>query len=165
MTQVKTGSENTVKAYAILKEAGKAMTIREVADAIGVTTAKVTGGMVSLEKKGILAKSEVTQGDKVYKAYTVIDNDVEFVTEEAKTISDKAINLLQFLQKKDGVELTAADIAEEMGVLSIAVNGVLNGLVKRNLAVRVEQTVVMPDETEKVLKFIELTDEGKAYQF
>lgn len=165
MTQVKTGSENTVKAYEVLKGASSAMTIKEIAEALGVTAAKVTGGVVSLEKKGILAKSEVTQGDKVYKAYTVVDKDVEFITEEPKTMSDKAVNMLQFLQKKGDVDMTAQEIAEELGIQAIAVNGVVNGLVTRNLAVRVEHTVEMPDGTEKTLKFINLTAEGKAYQF
>lgn len=165
ITQVNTGSENTIKAYEVLKGATSAMTIREVADALGVTPAKVTGGIVSLEKKGILAKSEVTQGEKTYKAYTVVDANVEFVFNAPKQMSDKAVSLLQFLQGKGDVELTAQEIAEELGMQAIAINGVVNGLVTRNLAERVEQAITMPDGTEKTLKFITLTDEGKAYQF
>ena len=162
--QIKTGSQNTVDAFGILKGADAPMTIKEVAEALGVTPAKVTGGIVSLEKKGVLEKSEVTQGDKTYKAYTVIEPDVEFITEEPKAMSDKAVRVLQFLQK-EGEAMTAAEIAKELELVPIAINGVVNGLVKKGFVVREEAEVEMPDGATKSLKFIHLTDEGKAYKF
>lgn len=162
--EIKTTSQNTVNAYEVLKKATAPMTIKQVAEALDVTSAKVTGGLVSLEKKGILEKTEVTEGEKTYKAYAVINKDVVFVTEEPKVMSDKAVRLLQFLQK-EGEPMTAAEIAKEMDVAPIAINGVVNGLVSRGFVIREEAQVEMPDGATKSLKFIHLTEEGTAYKF
>lgn len=166
MTKIVTKSENTVKAYDYLKQnEGQAFTIKDVAEALGVTPAKVTGGLVSLEKKGILAKSEVEMEDgRTLKAYQIVDKEVEFAFEEPKNMSDKAVTLLQFMQKHASEDMTAAEIAEQLDMAPIAINGVLNGLVKRNLAFR-EEVEVEVDDKVKVLKFAKLTDEGKAYKF
>lgn len=165
MLTIKTGSENTVKAFEFLKaNQDGVFTIKEVAEALGLTSAKVTGGLVSLEKKGAVTKEEVERDGKPYKGYSFAE-DVEFVMNETKAISDKAVRLLQYLQAHDGQDLTAADVAEEFEVMTIAINGVVNGLVKRGLLVREEALVEMPDGETKTIKFIVLTDAGRNYKF
>lgn len=163
--KIQTKSQTTVDAFEYLKgNQGQAFTIKQVAEALGVTTAKVTGGLVSLAKKGIVERSEVAVGDKTFKAYTFAQ-DAEFAFEEPKNMSDKAVQLLQHMQANVGVDLTAGDIAESLGMVPIAINGVANGLVKRGLVVREAAEVEMPDGATKTIKFLVLTDEGKAYQF
>lgn len=165
--EIKTKSQATVDAYEYLKaHKDSAFTIKQVAEALGVTTAKVTGGLVSLEKKGIVTKSEVAEGEKSYKAYKWA-SDATFTFEAPKNMSDKAVQLLQYLQKNVDADITAADAAADLEMAPIAINGVANGLVKRGLLIREEAEVTMPDEaqTVKTLKFLVLTDEGKAYEF
>lgn len=165
MMQVKTKSQTTVDAYEFLAaNKGEAFTLKQIAEALGVATNKITGSVVSLAKKEILTKSEVEVEGKPYKAYQWAAP-AEFTFDEVKVISDKGVQMLQYLQANDGVDLTAAEIAAEMGIAPIAVNGVVNGLVKRGLAAREEATALMPDGTEKVVKFIVLTDAGKEYSF
>ena len=158
MTQVKTKSQATVDAYGLLQaNPGKSFTIKAVAEALGLTSAQVTGGLVSLAKKGIVTKEEVQVDGKPYKAYTYAE-EVEFVFEDTKNISDKAVQVLTFLQNNDSeTGFTASDIAEDMKVVPIAVNGVVNGLVKRGLAGRSELVVEAPDGTSKSIKVVNLT--------
>ena len=167
MTVVKTGSDNTVKAYEFLRDNPGAHTIKQIAEALGLSSAQVTGGVVSLAKKDILEKTDVQVDDKTYKAFECIDKQVTFEFEQKSSgkMTDKGVQLLQFLQENDGADMTAAEIAEEMGMQAIAVNGVLNGLVKKGFAEREEVIVEMPDGKEKEVKIVKMTDEGRAYKF
>lgn len=161
---ITTKSQNTVKAYEYLAaNKGQAFTIKEVAEAIGATSSQVTGGLVSLTKKGIVEKSEVTRDEKPYKAYQWAA-EAEFVFDEPKKMTDKGVAMLKYLQANDGTDMTANEIAEDLDMAPIAVNGVINGLVKKGLAFREEATVEV-GEDQKVLKFIVLTDAGRAYEF
>jgi DNA-binding MarR family transcriptional regulator len=165
MRQIATKSQTTVDVYEFLSQNKEdAFTIKQIADGLGVAANKVTGSIVSLAKKGILTKTEVEEGDKVYKAYQWAEP-VEFVFEEVKAMSDKSVQILQFLQENDGEDFTAADIGAQIGMAPIAVNGVLNSLVKKGLVFREEAEVEMPDGTIKQLKFIQLTPEGREYKF
>lgn len=165
MMQIKTKSQTTIDAYEFLAaNPGESFTLKAIAEALGVATNKVTGSVVSLAKKGILEKSEVEVDGKPYKAYQWVAP-AEITFEEVKAMSDKAVQVMQHLQANDGTDMTAADIGAEIGLLPIAVNGVVNSLVKKGLAVREEAAVEMPDGTEKTLKFIVLTEAGREYTF
>lgn len=165
MMQIATKSKATVDSFNFLKDnPTQTFTIREVADALGVTSAKVTGGLVSLAKKGVVKKMDVERDDKPYKGFQFAE-DVEFVMETAKQISDKGVQLLQFMQKNPDADFTAPDIAEEMGVASIAINGVANGLIKRNLMAREVVEFEMPDGEVREIKVLKLTDAGVNYKF
>lgn len=165
MMTINTKSQNTVDAYAFLAaNKGMAFTIKQVAEALGVTTAQVTGGLVSLAKKEVVSKTELEIDGKPYKGF-MWAAEATFEFEAPKNMSDKAVQVLQHLQANVGTDLTASDIAESMGVVPIAVNGVVNGLVKKGLVFRSEVETTLPDGKVKVIKFVELTDEGKAYQF
>jgi DNA-binding MarR family transcriptional regulator len=164
MTIVKTKSQATVDAYTFLAaNKGTAYTIKAVAEALNVTSAKLVGGLVSLAKKGILTKEDAEVEGKPYKTFAWAE-EATFEFDEVKNISDKAVQVLTYLQNNPG-DATAADIAATMGVAPIAVNGVVNGLVKRGLVERVEVTVEAPDGTSKAIKFVKLTEDGTAYTF
>lgn len=165
---IKTGSENTIKAYNYL-EANKdeAFTIKQIADANGLSSPQVTGGVVSLTKKGVLTRGVTDVDGKEYKTFQwAAPAEFELSQGGTTNISDKGVRVLQYLQKHQDEDLAAIDIAEGLGdMLAIAVNGVVNGLVKRDLVVREEAIVEMPDGKEKTIKFIVLTEEGKNYKF
>jgi predicted ArsR family transcriptional regulator len=170
-TSVKTGSQNTIAAYNVLAgDKDRAFTIKEVAEIVGVASSAITGGLVALEKKGLVNKEEVTVTDeagkeKTYKAYS-FKEEVEFVAAaEPSKVTDKGVILLRKMQEMGDADITAADIAAELDIPAIAVNGTFNALVKRGLATRQEAEVTMPDGVVKTLKFLVLTDEGKNYQF
>jgi DNA-binding MarR family transcriptional regulator len=165
MLTITTKSQNTIDAYKYLEaNQGSYFTIKQVAEALGLTSAQVTGGLVSLTKKEVVSKTDLEVDGKTYKGYAYAAP-ATFEFEAVKNMSDKAVQMLQFLQKNANVDLTSQDIAEAMGIQAIAVTGVVNGLVKKNLVLRDEAEAEMPDGTKKKVKFISLTDEGKNYAF
>lgn len=165
MLTITTKSQNTVDAFKFLESnQGQYFTIKQVAEALGLTSAQVTGGLTSLAKKEVVSKTDLTVDGKAYKGYAYAAP-AEFVFEAPKNMSDKAVQVLQFLQANPTADLTAADIAEHMGIEPIAVNGVVNGLVKKGYVIRVESSVEMPEGGSKTIKFVNLTEEGKAYEF
>ena len=165
MMMVQTKSQTTVNSYEFLeKNKDKSFTLKQIAEAQGLRTNQVTGSVVSLEKKGILTKSEVVVEGKPYKSYQwALPAEFSFV--EVKAMSDKAVQILQFLQANPNADFTANDIAAELDFIPIAVNGVVNGLVKKGYVVRQESEAELPDKTIKTLKFIVMTEEGKNYKF
>lgn len=165
MTTIKTKSQNTIDAYKYLEaNKGQFFTIKQVAEALGVTSAQVTGGLTSLAKKEVVAKTDLEVDGKTYKGYSYAA-DATFEVEVVSNMSDKAVQMLQFLQKNANADLTSQDIAEAMGIQAIAVTGVVNGLVKKDLVSRDEAEAEMPDGTKKKVKFISLTEAGKNYAF
>lgn len=75
----------------------------------------------------------------------------------AKMFSENAQAALSLLQEGANVDMTAKDIAEAAGIPSTSINGILNGLQRKGFLFREEAEV---DGTK--VKFIRLTDEGKA---
>ena len=162
--KIQTKSENTVKAYEFLKKNPTEMfTLARIAEALGVETNKILGGVNSLEKKGILAKHEVEEDGKARKAYSVVEMDVEFEFETPATMSDKAVRVLQYLQA-GGEGQTNKEIADALGVAAIGVSSIIASLVKKNLAVREEIQVEVGEEV-KTVGITRLTEEGKNYVF
>lgn len=165
MRTIQTKSENTVKAYEFLKANPDQMfTIKEVAEALGLTSPQVLGGLVSLAKKEIIARHEIEIEGKPAKAYSIVDLEVEFAFNEPVKMSDKAVQVLEYI-KKDGDGQTHKEIADALGVAAVAVVGVVNSLVKKGLVTREEALVEMGDGEVKTLKIVKLTEEGKAYTF
>lgn len=165
MQTVNTKSENTIKAYEFLKANPDQMfTIKEVAEALGLTSPQVLGGLVSLAKKEIVARHEIEIEGKPAKAYSILDSEVEFVMDAPKKMSDKAIQVIEYL-KNGGDGQTHKEIADALGVAAVAVVGVVNSLVKKGLATREEVSVEMPEGDAKTLKTVNLTEEGRNYTF
>lgn len=82
-------------------------------------------------------------------------------------MSEKTRTVWEFLKANQGADLTAADIAEALGMEKRSVDGIVtSGLQRKGLSVRTETEVQVEDEgkvSHKKVKFITLTDEGLAY--
>jgi Mn-dependent DtxR family transcriptional regulator len=87
----------------------------------------------------------------------------------AKAVSEKSLTVLNYLKEIGDENVTAADIAEALGMETKTVNGVVTaGLIRnKGLAERVPAQIEIEDEEGnkkyKDVKFIKLTDAGKAY--
>jgi DNA-binding MarR family transcriptional regulator len=85
-----------------------------------------------------------------------------------KAVSEKSLTVLNYLKEIGDANVTAADIAEALGMEVKTVNGVVTAGLARNkgLAERVEAQIEVEGEdgpVVKTVKFIKLTDAGKAY--
>ena len=84
-------------------------------------------------------------------------------------VSEKSLVVLNYLKEIGDANVTAADIAEALGLEKKTVDGVVTaGLIRnKNLAERVPAQIEVEDaegnKTYKDVKFIKLTDAGKAY--
>ena len=81
-------------------------------------------------------------------------------------ISENSRKVFKFLQANPEVKMTAADIAEELGLGVKVVNGCFTqSIQKKGYGVRVEAVQQIVDEDgepkEKKVKLLTLTDEGK----
>lgn len=77
-------------------------------------------------------------------------------------MTENSRKVFDFL-KENGKEFTAQDISAALGVSVAAVTGSVNGLVKKGRAIRREETKTDAEGKAKVIKYISLTDEGKAF--
>lgn len=166
---ITTKSENTIKAYEFLKQnPGVAFSIKQIGENIGATSAQILGGLTALNTKGAVAKDEADVDGKPAKVYSATDLEVTFVKEEPKNMSDKAVQVLQYLIN-GGDGQTHKEIAQGMKLEHVAgAVGVVNGLVKKNLVMKEEVEVKVGEgetaETKK-LQVIRLTEDGKNYRF
>lgn len=82
-----------------------------------------------------------------------------------KPVSEKSLTVLKYLQANPDVNVTAADIADALGMEKKTVDGVVTaGLIRnKNLVERVEAEMELEDGTHKPIKLIKLTDAGKNY--
>jgi len=82
-----------------------------------------------------------------------------------KPVSEKSLTVLDYLKANEDANLTAADIAEALGMEKKTVDGVVTaGLIRnKNLVERVPAEIEMEDGTTKPIKLIKLTEAGKAY--
>jgi Mn-dependent DtxR family transcriptional regulator len=83
-------------------------------------------------------------------------------------VSEKSLVVLNYLKSINGANVTAADIAEALGMEKKSVDGIVtSGLQRKGLTERVPAQVEVTDEdgnTKYVdVKFIKLTDKGVAY--
>ena len=78
-----------------------------------------------------------------------------------KENTKKVITYLQGLSDSDNV--TAADVADALGLEKRSVDGIFTSAIQRkNLGVREEAEIELDDGTHKKVKFLKLTDAGKA---
>lgn len=169
MDKITTSSENTIRAYEFLKaNKGQAFSIKQIAEALEVSTSKVLGGLTSLNKKGYITKGEATIEDKVVKVYAMGETEVEITMDAPKTMSDKSVRVLEYL-KNGGDGQTHKEITSGMGFEHVSsVVGIINSLVKKNLVTKTEVEVEMGEGEAaevKKLQIVELTDEGRNYTF
>lgn len=71
--------------------------------------------------------------------------------------------IFDYLKEHDGENMTAADVAETLGIDVRSVNGSFTSFQKKELGVREEVEVELEDGTHKKVKFLRLTAKGRAF--
>lgn len=72
--------------------------------------------------------------------------------------------ILNYLKDNNGADLTAADVAEALGLDARQVNGAFTSAIQRkDLGVREEAEVELADGTHRKVKFLRLNDAGMAF--
>lgn len=75
-----------------------------------------------------------------------------------------AKNVLNYLKQNNGTSLTAADVAEALGLEKRSVDGIFTqALQRKGLGVRTAAEIELEDGTHKAVKFLSLTPEGLAF--
>lgn len=83
-------------------------------------------------------------------------------------VSEKSLTVLNYLKEIGDANVTAADIAEALGMEKKSVDGVVtSGLQRKGYTERIPAQIEVTDDEGntkfKDVKFIKLTDAGKAY--
>ena len=81
-------------------------------------------------------------------------------------VSENTINVFNYLKSVKGADVTAADIAEALGLSKRTVDGVVtSGLQRKGLAVRVPAEVENADGTHTPIKLVKLTEKADNWDF
>lgn len=79
-------------------------------------------------------------------------------------VSEKSLVVLDFLKANSGKQMTAADIANALGLEKKSVDGIVtSGLQRKGYAERIPAEIELEDGTHKAVKFIQATEKGLAY--
>lgn len=79
-------------------------------------------------------------------------------------VSEKSLVVLNYLKENQGTKMTAADIAEALGLEKKSVDGIVtSGLQRKGYAERIPAEIELKDGTHKPVKFIQATAAGIAY--
>ena len=79
-------------------------------------------------------------------------------------VSEKSLIVLNYLKEHNGENMTAADIAEALGMEKKSVDGIVtSGLQRKGYAERIPAEIELEDGTHKSIKFIQATEAGLAY--
>lgn len=71
--------------------------------------------------------------------------------------------VIEYLQGQNGADLTAADVAEALGLEKRQVDGIFTSAIQRKqFGFREEAEVEVEDGTHKKVKFLKLTEAGMA---
>lgn len=76
-------------------------------------------------------------------------------------MKENSKKVLNYLKEHNGEQLTAADVAEALGLEKRSVDGIFTSAIQRKgLGVRTLAEVELDDMTHKQVKFLSLTAEG-----
>ena len=79
-------------------------------------------------------------------------------------VSEKSLVVLDYLKANKGVQMTAADIAEALGLEKKSVDGIVtSGLQRKGYAERIPAEIELEDGTHKQVKFLSLTPAGMSF--
>lgn len=79
-------------------------------------------------------------------------------------MSSNSIKVLDYLKQVNGTQVTAADVAEALGLEKKSVDGIFTSAIQRKgLGVRTPAEIELEDGTHKQVKFLSLTAEGLAF--
>ena len=79
-------------------------------------------------------------------------------------MKENSKNVLNYLKGINGENVTAADVAEALGLEKRQVDGIFtSALQRKGLGVRIPAEIELDDGSHKPVKFLRLTDEGMAF--
>ncbi len=79
-------------------------------------------------------------------------------------MTENSKRVLNYLKSINGQNVTAADVAEEMGLETKQVNGIFTAAIQRKgLGVRTPAEIELEDGTHKQVKFLSLTPAGMSF--
>lgn len=79
-------------------------------------------------------------------------------------MKENSKNVLNYLKDNAKVDLTAADVAEALGLEKRQVDGIFTSAIQRKgLGVRVPAEMTLEDGTHKPIKLLKLTEAGMAF--
>ena len=79
-------------------------------------------------------------------------------------MKENSRKVLEYLKANNGKDLTAADVAAELGLEKRSVDGIFTSAIQRKgLGVRTPAEVELEDGTHKAVKLLSLTPAGMAF--
>ena len=79
-------------------------------------------------------------------------------------MKENSKKVLEYLKGINGADVTAADVAEALGLEKRSVDGIFTSAIQRKgLGVRTPAEIELEDGTHKPVKFIQATEAGLAY--
>ncbi len=79
-------------------------------------------------------------------------------------MKENSKNVLNYLKGINGENVTAADVAEALGLEKRQIDGIFtSALQRKGLGIRVPAEVELEDGSHKAVKFLKLTDAGMAF--
>lgn len=79
-------------------------------------------------------------------------------------MKENSKKVLEYLKEINGTNVTAADVAEVLGLEKRQVDGIFTSAIQRKgLGVRVPAEIELEDGNHKAVKFLTLTDAGMAF--
>lgn len=79
-------------------------------------------------------------------------------------MKENSIKVLEYLKQVNGANVTAADVAEALGLEKRSVDGIFTSAIqKKGLGVRTPAEVELEDGSHKAVKFLSLTPAGMAF--
>ena len=79
-------------------------------------------------------------------------------------MKENSKKVFNYLKSINGENVTAADVAETLGLEKRSVDGIFTSAIQRKgLGVRVPAEIELEDGSHKTVKFLQLTDAGMAF--
>ena len=78
-------------------------------------------------------------------------------------MKENSKNVLKYLKEHNGEELTAADVADALGLAKRSVDGIFTALQKKELGIRTPAEIELEDGSHKAIKLLSLTEKGLSY--
>ena len=79
-------------------------------------------------------------------------------------MKENSKSVLNYLKSVNGSDVTAADVADALGLEKRSVDGIFTSAIQRKgLGVRVPAEIELDDGTHKSVKFLRLTDAGMEF--
>ena len=76
-------------------------------------------------------------------------------------MKENSVKVLNYLKEVNGQQVTAADVAEALGLEKRSVDGIFTSAIQRKgLGIRTPAEIELDDGTHKSVKFLSLTSEG-----